>query len=78
MERISEDELIRIRRKLHQIPEIGLEEEKTSTYLLENIYALPQDRLIIKVQDTAIIVIVKGETHQRRLLGVQIWMHYQY
>ena len=67
MERISEDELIRIRRELHQIPEIGLEEEKTSSYLLENIRALPQDRLIIKVQDTAIIVIVKGKNSSKTI-----------
>ena len=39
---LQENELIKIRRDLHQIPEIGLEEYETSDYLLKIINGLPQ------------------------------------
>lgn len=60
MKKMTEEELIAIRRELHQIPEIGMEEYQTAEYLLNKIAELPQEKLDIKVQDTAIIVVVKG------------------
>ena len=45
---LQENELIKIRRDLHQIPEIGLEEYETSDYLLKIINGLPQENLEIK------------------------------
>ncbi|MEG2254815.1 MAG: amidohydrolase, partial [Vagococcus sp.] len=63
----SEEELITIRRKLHQIPEIGMEEYKTTEYLLSILKGFPQDRLEIVTQDTAIVVVVKGKNSQKRI-----------
>lgn len=54
------DDLIKIRRELHQIPEIGLEEFETQHYLLGKIAELPQDKIEVKTWRTAILVRVKG------------------
>ena len=58
---LQENELIKIRRDLHQIPEIGLEEYETSDYLLKIINSLPQENLEIKRWKTAILVHLNGE-----------------
>lgn len=63
----SKDELIQIRRDLHQIPEIGLKEYKTHDYLLSVLKKLPQDFLEIITDETAIIVIVKGKTGNKKI-----------
>lgn len=63
----SENDLIQIRRDLHQIPEIGLEEIKTQEYLLAKIKRLPQERLKITTWQTAIVVKIKGRTGKRRI-----------
>ncbi|WP_077309881.1 N-acetyldiaminopimelate deacetylase [Terribacillus halophilus] len=55
-----ENKLIQIRRDLHQIPELGFQEEKTQAYLLEYIQQLPQEHLQIKTWRTGIIVSVTG------------------
>lgn len=52
---------IKIRRDLHQIPEIGLLEFKTHAYLMDYITALPQEYLEIIEWETAIIVRVRGK-----------------
>lgn len=57
---LSEPELIQIRRKLHQIPEIGMEEFETQKELLKIIQAMPQDHLEVKTWKTAIMVHVLG------------------
>ncbi|MFJ7827345.1 N-acetyldiaminopimelate deacetylase [Psychrobacillus sp. NPDC096623] len=49
-----------IRRDLHRIPELGFEEVKTQSYLLEQIRALPQDRLSITIWKTGIVVKIAG------------------
>lgn len=54
------DPFIKIRRDLHLIPEVGLEEYKTRDYLLKIIQQLPQEQLEIKVDETAILVKVNG------------------
>lgn len=61
----SKEELIKIRRELHQIPEIGLKEFKTHDYLLAVLNSLPQEHLEIKTKDTAIIVTVKGKNPRK-------------
>ncbi|MFD1671723.1 N-acetyldiaminopimelate deacetylase [Agrilactobacillus yilanensis] len=58
---LSAAQLIEIRRQLHQIPEIGLEEVETQAFLLKTIQALPQDYLTIKTYQTAILVHVTGK-----------------
>ncbi|WP_070120252.1 N-acetyldiaminopimelate deacetylase [Bacillus marinisedimentorum] len=59
------DELITLRRKLHQIPEIGFQEKKTQQLLLERISEFPQDRVEIKTWRTGIFVKVKGSNPSR-------------
>ncbi|TQR21607.1 N-acetyldiaminopimelate deacetylase [Psychrobacillus vulpis] len=60
--------LLEIRRDLHRIPELGFEEVKTNAYLLEQIDALPQDRLSITTWRTGIIVKVQG-TQPKQTIG---------
>lgn len=62
------DPFIKIRRDLHLIPEIGLEEYKTQEYLLNIIHQLPSDHLEIKTDGTAILVRVRG-TEGKRTIG---------
>ncbi|MCD2256793.1 N-acetyldiaminopimelate deacetylase [Lactobacillus sp. CC-MHH1034] len=64
---LTEAQLITIRRQLHQIPEIGLEEHETHAFLLQQIQQLPQDFLTIKTYDTAILVHVQGKIGQRTI-----------
>ncbi|MFP7494240.1 N-acetyldiaminopimelate deacetylase [Terribacillus saccharophilus] len=54
------EDLIKIRRDLHKIPELGFQEEKTQSYLLDYIHQLPQDNVTIKTWKTGIIVKVTG------------------
>lgn len=60
---LSEKELIQIRRHLHEIPELALQEKETHDYLLKVIKNLKQDHLTIvvpKTLPTAILGLVKG------------------
>lgn len=52
--------LIKIRRDLHQIPELGYQEFKTQAYLLAYLEALHQERLSIKKWKTGLFVRVHG------------------
>ncbi|WP_040204720.1 N-acetyldiaminopimelate deacetylase [Neobacillus jeddahensis] len=52
--------LMKIRRDLHQIPELGFQEFKTQTYLLAYIKSLPQKRISIKKWKTGLFVKVQG------------------
>ncbi|MDN3014930.1 N-acetyldiaminopimelate deacetylase [Paenibacillus sp. BSR1-1] len=54
------DSLIKIRRDLHQIPELGFQEFKTQAYLLAYLDGLPQERLSIKKWKTGLFVKVHG------------------
>lgn len=60
-------DLIKVRRKLHTIPEIGFQEVKTQQYLLELIRSLPQERLEIAVWKTGLAVKVKGFASEKLL-----------
>ncbi|KRM91560.1 N-acetyldiaminopimelate deacetylase [Liquorilactobacillus cacaonum DSM 21116] len=58
---LTEKELIKIRRELHQIPEIGMEEFETQKKLLSIIETMPNKWLFLKVWKTAIIVHLTGK-----------------
>lgn len=62
-------DLIQIRRDLHQIPEIGLEEFKTQAYLLERIAELTQDKPFVKQKTwrTGTLVFVEGYAAQKTI-----------
>lgn len=67
---LTEDELIHIRRYLHQIPELALHENQTHSYLLKVIRTLDQEHLEIEVPaklPTAILVLVHGRDPQRTI-----------
>jgi N-acetyldiaminopimelate deacetylase len=52
---------VKIRRDLHQIPELGFQEFKTQAYLLAYLEALPQERITIKKWKTGLFVKVNGK-----------------
>lgn len=56
---------VKIRRDLHQIPELGFQEYKTQAYLLSYIETLPQERLQIKKWKTGIFVKLSGTAPQK-------------
>ena len=62
-------DLIAIRRQLHQIPELGLEEFKTQAFLLEQIQALVEgkDFVSIKTWRTGILVFLQGSQGQKTI-----------
>lgn len=67
---LSEQELIQIRRHLHQIPELALQEHETHDYLLQVVKQLNQDHLEIREPDampTALLVLVHGTAPQRTI-----------
>ena len=51
---------VKIRRDLHQIPELGFQEVKTQAFLLAYIQSLPQERIKIKTWRTGLFVKVLG------------------
>ncbi|MGX7011840.1 N-acetyldiaminopimelate deacetylase [Lactococcus cremoris] len=61
--------LIEIRRQLHQIPEIGLEEHETQKYLLTIIHQIIQNKSFIQVEtwQTGILVYLKGSQGQKTI-----------
>ena len=64
---LSEKELIEIRRNLHQIPEIGMEEFETQKALLAIIEGFPHDFMEVKTWKTAIIVHLTGSKGQKTI-----------
>ncbi|CAM2938104.1 N-acetyldiaminopimelate deacetylase [Dellaglioa algida] len=57
---LTTEELIKIRRDLHQIPEIGLEEFETQAYLLNLISTFNHNFMTIKTVETGILVRLAG------------------
>ncbi|MFD2443342.1 N-acetyldiaminopimelate deacetylase [Bacillus sp. CGMCC 1.16607] len=51
---------VKIRRELHQIPELGFKEIKTQAYLLNYLSQFTEDRLTIKKWETGLFVKVHG------------------
>lgn len=67
---LDEEQLIKIRRQLHEIPELALEEKETHNFLLNIINSFKQDYLEIKTPEkllTALLVLVKGSAPQRTI-----------
>lgn len=62
-----QEQLIQIRRQLHQIPEIGLEEEKTQKYLLEMIKSINKEYMECRTWRTGIMVFVHGKTPDKTI-----------
>lgn len=62
-----QERLNAIRRQLHQIPEIGLEEEKTQNYLLEIITSIDKEFIEYKTWRTGIIVFVHGKEPKKTI-----------
>ena len=58
---------VKIRRDLHQIPELGFQEFKTQAYLLEYIQSLPQERILIKKWQTGLFVKVLGSNPSKTI-----------
>lgn len=67
---LSTDQLIQIRRHLHSIPELAMQEVKTHAYVLQVIQSFSQTNLEIKELPelpTALLVLVKGSNPQRNI-----------
>ncbi|RCW71838.1 N-acetyldiaminopimelate deacetylase [Saliterribacillus persicus] len=64
---MQSEELIHIRRALHQIPELGFEEFETQKYLLAEIEKLDQTNLIVETWKTGILVFLKGKSPQKTI-----------
>ncbi|MEH7308443.1 N-acetyldiaminopimelate deacetylase [Neobacillus drentensis] len=61
------NQFIKIRRDLHQIPELGFQEFKTQAYLLSYLESFPQDRMTIKKWKTGLFVKVHGLNPQKTI-----------
>ncbi|MCG4284390.1 N-acetyldiaminopimelate deacetylase [Lacticaseibacillus paracasei] len=67
---MKEADLITLRRQLHQIPELALQEKETHALLLKTIQGLPQTYLTIRTLSdlpTALLVKVQGRDPQRTI-----------
>lgn len=60
--------LVETRRELHRIPELGFQEFKTQSYLLDKINAMQTDRVEVKEWRTGIMVRVSG-TNPNKTIG---------
>ena len=62
-------DLVKIRRDLHQIPEIGLEEFKTQAYLLERIAEITEGKEFVEQRTwrTGILVFLKGSDPEKTI-----------
>ncbi|MEW9050296.1 MAG: N-acetyldiaminopimelate deacetylase [Neobacillus sp.] len=61
------NQFVKIRRDLHQIPELGFQEFKTQAYLLAYLESLPQERLSIKKWKTGLFVKVFGSNPSKTI-----------
>ncbi|MFC2950262.1 N-acetyldiaminopimelate deacetylase [Virgibacillus sediminis] len=61
-------QLKKIRRALHQIPELGFEEVKTQKYLLDRIDEIKSDRVSVSTWKTGVLVHVAG-TSPKQTIG---------
>ena len=74
-----QEELVRMRRELHQIPELGGELPKTRAYVEEKLKELGIPFVENKT-DSGLIATIKGGFGQYivGLVAVQIWMPFRY
>lgn len=72
-------DLIKIRRDLHQIPEIGLEEFETQAYLLERIAEITAGKDFVEQRTwrTGILVYLHGSAPEKTIGGGRISMAYR-
>ncbi|GAE91817.1 N-acetyl-L,L-diaminopimelate deacetylase [Gracilibacillus boraciitolerans JCM 21714] len=61
------DELVSIRRKLHQIPERGFQEYKTQSFLIETIENMNRANIEITKWETGLFVFVNGKNSNRTI-----------
>ncbi|MBT2678393.1 N-acetyldiaminopimelate deacetylase [Bacillus sp. ISL-35] len=61
------DAFIKIRRDLHQIPELGFKEFKTQAYLLDYLKSLSLDRLEVKTWKTGVFVKIQGKNPKKTI-----------
>lgn len=61
------EQLVAIRRELHQMPEIGLEEEKTQKFLLKKIQEIKQSFMEIRTWRTGILVFINGYSPEKTI-----------
>lgn len=67
-------QLIAIRRDLHQHPELGLEEYRTSALVLDYLQQW-NIKVTQLIGETAIVGLIEGNPRERKQLGYeQIWM----
>ena len=68
-----QEELVKMRRELHQIPEFGLDLPETQKYVTDKLDELG----IINVQEQTVVSLQRSRagSQVRRLHSVQIWMH---
>ncbi|RLJ90304.1 N-acetyldiaminopimelate deacetylase [Planococcus citreus] len=60
-------DLIQIRRELHEIPEIGFQEFKTQSYLIDIISKMAPDRIELVEWRTGLVVKVKGRSPEKTI-----------
>ncbi|MDM5156167.1 N-acetyldiaminopimelate deacetylase [Bacillus sp. DX1.1] len=58
---------VKMRRELHQIPELGFQEWKTQQYILGYIHTLPSEYLEVKTWKTGVIVKVNGKNPEKTI-----------
>lgn len=64
---MEQEVLIKIRRDLHRIPELGFKEFKTHEYLLNYLKQLPGERLVIRTWKTGIFVKISGKNPKKTI-----------
>lgn len=64
---MEQEVLIKIRRDLHKIPELGFKEFKTQEYLLNYLKQLSGERLVIKTWETGIFVKISGKNPKKTI-----------
>ncbi|UOQ85430.1 N-acetyldiaminopimelate deacetylase [Gracilibacillus salinarum] len=57
---MERDQLLNIRRELHQIPELGFKEFKTQAFLIDTIEQFNRENITITKWETGLFVLVKG------------------
>ena len=72
------DEMIQIRRHLHENPELSFKEEKTAQYIADFYKGKDVEIQTNVGNGYGIIVTIKGESPEKRLVYVPILMHCQF